>query len=362
MYPSILPSCARLATALLFTLPLLPAQFQKLLGVDFTGTAYEVDLTTGQSRNLGPTGVSGCNAMTTSAARTIWYATARSGPSHQLVTIDPIDAHATVVVPNLGADIRGLCDGNSGELLGIANGADNQDSLVRIVPSTGQVIPVGPTGLNGIQAVARLRGSLVAWDIQLGIVDIDRRTGVATDRNPAIGAGTIDIQFLTFVGERLFGGSTRLYEIVNGIPIAVGSAVLPGLRGAEERLGRVSNFGTTCPDVEFVPSLSPALFASTSAMPGSGVTFLATLNAPNASGMLVTGFTLAPVPATLGNCPIAVSQDVVVPVTLNQSGALKIPFVLPNLLGVDVFAQLVTLAPVQNGTIVTHGVRIEIPQ
>lgn len=362
MHSNFLPSCVRLATAFLFTLPLLPAQTLKLLGVDFAGTAYEVDLATGQSRNLGPTGATGCNAMTTDLPGKTWYATARSGSLHQLVTIDPIDAHATVVAANLGVDVRGLCHGSGGELFGIANGPDNQDSLVRIVPSSGQVIPVGPTGMNGIQAVARKRGTLVAWDIALGIVDIDFRTGVATDRHPALGAGTVDIQFLTFVGDRLYGGSTQLYEIVNGVPIAVGAAVLPGLRGADQRLGRVGRFGTTCPAVEFVPGLPPALSAATSAMPGSGVTFLATHNAPNATGMLVTGFTLVPVPATLGSCPIAVSQDTVVPVTLNQSGALKIPFVLPNLLGVDVFAQLVTLAPVQNGTVVTHGVRIEVPQ
>lgn len=355
-------SCGRLAAALLFALPLLPAQTPKLLGVDFAGTAHEVDLATGQSRNLGPTGASGTNAMTTDATGSTWYATARSGSLHQLVTIDPIDAHATVVVPNLGVDVRGLCHGNNGELFAIANGAANQDSLVRIVPGTGQVIPVGPTGLNGIQAMARKRGSLVAWDVVRGIVDLDRTTGLATDRHPALGAGTVDIQFLTFVGERLYGGSTQLYEIVDGVPIAIGTAVLPGLRGADQRLGRVREFGSTCPAVEFRPGVPPELSAATSGMPGSTVTFLATANAPNATGMLITGFTLAPVPATLGSCPIAVSQDTVVPVTLNDAGALKIASALPNLLGVDLFAQLVTLAPVQSGTVVTNGVRIEIPQ
>ena len=181
---------ALVPTAMAFAFAITTAPAQELIAVNFLGNAFGVDVVTGQGRLIGSTGVSRCNAM--ALQDHVLYSTAQVGTTgpQQLVTIDAVTAQATVLLPNLGVDLRGLAENinNANELFGIANGTP--DRLVRIDLVTGLVTTVGNTGLTGIQALDGSDSSLLnlfAWDVNVGLVRIDRVTGVTVDVDPNVG-------------------------------------------------------------------------------------------------------------------------------------------------------------------------------
>ena len=350
---------------------------QELLAVDFLGQAFGVDVNNGQARLIGPTGAALCNAMALHDHE--FYATSRSGTLHQLVKIDRITAQATVVIANLGVDIRGLCtEENTDNLFGIVNGAPI-DRLVRIDLTTGTVTNIGNTGLTGIQALDTAGGvlALTAWDVNVGLVRIDRTTGVATDVDPNLGTQGANIQFLGLQllngGLRLLGGNTTLYEIdrFNGVVTALGAITgSPDLRGAEHRTGTATEIGTGCATATGVES---RLFTKSEFLAGSTLNLASLQHAPNALGVLVVGLSATtslgtPLPIDLdpifgtSGCNLWVSADLLVSAQASAAGNFIVPFTMPvGAFGLAVHFQLAALEPAPGGWSFSNGFSVQTP-
>lgn len=362
------PSTFLLASVLSLAASRVPAQ--ELLAVDFAGVAYGIDANTAGHRVIGPTGVTGCNAMVKSGNS--YYATARAGAIHQLVRIDPITAQATVVIANLGFDLRGLCDDTVPDsLFGIADGVPS-DRLVRIDVTTGAVTTLGNTGFTGIQALDRVEsfGALTAWDVNLGLVRIDRNTGVATDVDPNLGAQGANVQFLSLVTAnntlRLLGGNSTLYEIdrFTGVVTTVGAiAGAPDLRGAERRQGLATVVGTGC---QSAGTANASLFAKGEFLANTVVPLVSPQHAPNSLGILVVGLAvpppinLDPIFGTTG-CQLFVTADLLLATQANAAGGFAFPFTMPAQFGLAVHFQLAALEPVPGGWSFTNGLSVQTP-
>jgi hypothetical protein len=354
----------------------LPAQ--ELIAIDFQGQAFGVDVVTGQARTIGPTGVSRCNAM--ALHERVLYSTAQTsltGP-RQLVTIDPITAQAAVLFNNLSVDLRGLAPRrNTTELFGIAEGSP--DRLVRIDVGTGTVTNVGNTGFTGIQALDEndVSPHLLAWDLNVGLVRIDKTTGVGVDVNPAVGTQGVDIQFLTTFttnnSTQLVGGRTSLYEIhrVTGIVTQIGTSTnLADLRGGEQHRGRATSFGSGCPTAT---AANPVIESKASFLAGETIALRSNGHAPNTIALLVVGLSDSvyqglPLPLALdpllgtSGCHLLVSADLTL-VALGQANGLVVaPFTLPTVFGGTLFFQFATLEAVPGGLSFTDGLKVEIPR
>lgn len=371
MLRSLLSSPAILALAL----SALPAQ--ELIAVNFQGQAFGIDFATGASRSIGSTGVSGCNAMAFHDG--VLYSTAQTGatgPRH-LVTIDPITARATIRFSNIGIDLRALA-GNAGsdELFGIVEG--NPDRLVRIHVVTGQITNVGNTGLTGLQGLDENDASpfLLGWDINVGLVHIDKATGVATDPAPGLGTQGADIQFLTSVTGindlPLVGGRTSLYSVnrLTGVVTRIGtSTTLPDLRGAETHRGIGTEFGLGCLTAR---GTAATLGAKSSFLAGIPISMFSTSHAPSAPAILMLGastttfqglalpFDVDPLLGTIG-CRVFVGPDITIPAVANTAGLVSIPVTIP-LRGATVHFQCATLEPVTGGASFTHGLSVTTPR
>jgi hypothetical protein len=331
-----------------------PSLAQELLAVDFAGNAFGVDVDTGASRTLGPTGLTACNAM--AVRNGVLYVTCKSGSLHQLAVLDPIDYQPAIVIPNLGVDVRGLCAGIApNELFAVVNNPNNSDSLYRIDVQTGSVQLIGPTGRSSIQALT-MNGRLRAWDLIAGLLDIDKTTGAATDPFPAISAMGADIQFLAMHGGITLGGRSQLYrvDVATGVPTLLGAGGYSDLRGAEDHRGRVTKFGQSCQPQVFLTGASAA-------MPSANVICTTAQHEPNALGVLYIGFQQVTAPIPGSTCSLLVSNDQQMLVPMNQSGVQKFTLPLPPTFGVTLNLQLVTPASVPGGVLVTNAICVEVP-
>lgn len=367
------------SVALSFTAALAALPAQELIAVNFAGQAFAIDSTTAQTRTIGATGVTSCNAMARKG--NVLYATAQTGGiggPRQLVSIDPITAQASVLFPNLGVDLRGLAPKDGGnELYGIADG--QPDRLVTIDVTTGQVTTIGNVGFTGIQALDSESSLLFlfAWDVNQGLVRIDPTTGVAVDVNPALGTQGAAIQFLTTVTDaggtpRLIGGNSALFSIslTTGVVTPIGGAgTLNDVRGAELHRGIATGFGLGCASIG---DANASLSAKGTLLAGANVGMTSPSHPANALGLLVVGFSNttylgAPLPIDLdplfgtSGCDLFVSADALLPVQANSSGVFAIGFPMPNVLGGKLFFQLAALEPVPGGWSVTNGLSVQTP-
>jgi hypothetical protein len=353
----------------------LPAQ--ELIAVNFQGQAFGVDVATGVARSIGPTGATRCNAM--ALHERVLYATAQTsvtGP-RQLVTIDPITAQATVLFNNLTVDLRGLAPrDNTTELFGIADGAP--DRLVRIDVVTGVVTNVGNTGFTGIQGLDGNDASpnLLAWDVNVGLVRIDKATGVGVDVDPAVGTQGVDIQFLTTFPTNndapLLGGRTSLYEVdrQTGVVTQIGATTnLADLRGGEQHRGRATLFGTGCLTATTTPA---TIAAKASFLAGETIVLRTPSHPPSTIALLLVGLSDAvyqglPLPLDLdpllgtNGCDLLVSADLTLAALGQQNGTVVAPFLLPPVLGATLFFQFATLEAVPGGLSFTDALKVEVP-
>lgn len=368
-----------LCVAISFSAALATLPAQELIAVNFAGQAFAIDSVTGQSRTIGATGVTSCNAMARKDG--VLYSTAQTGGStgaRQLVTIDPITAQASVLFPNLNVDLRGLApkDG-SNELYGIADG--QPDRLVTIDVVSGQVTTIGNTGFTGIQALDSEMSVLFlfGWDVNLGLVRIDPASGVTVDVNPSLGAQGAVIQFLTKVVDdsgtpRLIGGNTALFSInlSTGAVTPIGPAgSLADVRGAELHRGVATVFGLGCASIG---DANASLSGKGSLLAGASVGLTSPSHPANALGLLVVGFSNttylgAPLPIDLdplfgtSGCDLLVSADALLPVQANGSGVFGIGFPMPAVLGGKLFFQLAALEAVPGGWSLTNGLSVQTP-
>lgn len=347
------PQLGRALAGLLAVCVALPDLWaQEQLAVDFAGNAFAVS---GAARTLGPTGVTGCNAMAVQAG--VYYVSARSGTRHQLAVLDPFTAQATVLFPDLGVDLRALADSsNPNELFGIANAAP--DRLVRINLTTGLVTTVGSTGRTGLQALARIGTQLWGWDVDAGLLAVSPLSGASFDPFPFQGNQGADIQFLNTTSNQLRGGNHRLYSInpANGVATAFPTELSIDMRGAEPRRGVVESFGTGCSTNGF----GTVLTATGTGLAGTSLFFISNDHTPNAPAQLFVAADLATTTVSPLSCPLLVDTSVFVAVTLSNQGKLNLSLPLPPVFGVDHFFQLLVLESSFQRTI-TNAVHVRVP-
>lgn len=354
----------------------LPAQ--ELLAVNFAGQAFGVDPNTGQARVIGATGVPSLNAMASHdgvlyGAGPVQAPTPLNpAPPNQLVVVDPITAQATVLFPNLGIDIRALCSNEgTNELFAITNGSP--DRLHRIDVTTGAVTLVGNTGFTGIQALdaAGGLGPLLGWDVNVGLVRIDRTTGAGTDVDTSLGTQGAAIQFLAAVQEnstlRLLGGNSSLYEVdrFTGVVTQIGAGGnLADLRGAEHRRGRATVVGTGC---QAAGTALASLGAKAQFLAGETLNLFSPQHASSSLGILVVGLTTIAPPVDLGpifgtaGCNLYVTPDLLLGAAADSFGRFNVPFVFPAAFGLAVHFQLAALEPVPGGWSFTNGFSVQVP-
>lgn len=338
------------------------AQTHELIAVDFAGTAFGIS-PTGQKRTIGPTGVGNCNAMARLGDQL--YVSAKNGNVHQLAVVDAITGVATVVVANLGFDLRGLTANSvfgpgQPELLGIANLSDNADVLVGIDVDTFAVTVVGPTGRTAIQSLESEGSTLWAWDLTAGLLRVDRTSGLATDPFPTVGTQGASIQYLAVDHlSRLVGGNSSLYRIDpnTGVVTLLGSDGFVDLRGAERHFGRVTAAGAGCP----VGVGGTTLVGGGEAMPGTSIGIASTGHTANTTGVLLIGLAAQSLPIVGSPCLQLVSGDSSIPVTAGTSGLVKRSIPLPNAFAATLHLQLLTFENVPGGVVATNRLTVEIP-
>ncbi|MCA8951608.1 MAG: hypothetical protein KDE27_19025 [Planctomycetes bacterium] len=350
---------AFLPVSLAATLAAIPLAGQEILAVDFGGNAVAVSPYTGETRLIGPTGVSNCNAMAEQDG--VYWISAKNGTQHQLAILDRFTAQATVQLPNLGVDLRGLAPGpDAGQLFGIVNAFQNQDRLVRIQLATGAVIDVGPTNRSGIQSLVMVDGVLWAWDVSAGLLRLNRTTGASFDPFPFHGTFGADIQYLTLShAGQLFGGNHRLYKIgFDGTVDEVGPNTTLDLRGGDFRSGSVTSFGDGCSAGGF----PTALLGFSSGLVGVMITLYSPGHQMGATGFVHVGTATGATTVPGALCPLAIVPDVSIPVDLGFGSSLKVAVPLPPLFGGHGYFQATVFEPTANEITVTNAIDVHMPR
>lgn len=237
----------------LLALPL-PAQTFDLLGVTFTGQVLRIDSTTGATQLLA-SGAGGKNCLCFGPDDRLWT-TVRTGTTgnfqYHLAVIDPFTGAETLPFGTLHVgDLRGMA--LSGDQLLAIRDQGTSDELIRIDPDTGAVAVIGPTGMTGLQGLDSTVRGMRGWDVNLGLVQIDPTTGVASDPFPGV-SGPTGLQWLCSENSsgRLLVGRTTLQAVdlsTGTVGPAIAVAGAPDLRGVEFTTGRATRFGSGCAGV-----------------------------------------------------------------------------------------------------------------
>jgi hypothetical protein len=350
------------------------AHAQDSLAVAFNGGVYHLDTTIPRITSLGGTGLIGHNALARDASGNFW-STNRANSSFSLVRIDPATGTATVRFPI--PDARGLAAAGGTELYLVHEPPLPQtiDIFARVDTLTGTVTEIGPTGFTGLQGLAGLGNLLFAWDINLGLITIDPRTGIGTDVNPGLGGPLLQTLWAQPDG-RLFGasgGTTQLYAIDIGTGNAVGVGGLGSnfdLRGVESFGGFSAPLGTGCAGAAGTVVMSVGGMLTNFGR----ITTLSRNHAPNAIGVQVLGFSSTsmggiPLPLLLDpilgtvNCNLYVSMDLTQAATTSSGTPATLGFQtnLPMAArGVTLFAQHACFEPVPGGLSLSNAARIQI--
>ena len=366
----------RLACPSSWLLPVLlalPLAAQDMIGVKFTGEVLRINSTTGATTLLA-SGQLGKNCLANTSDNRLWT-TVRTGISPAtfqffLAVIDPFTGAETLPFGNTNVgDIRAMAGSPTGQLFGIrdVNGADE---LVDINVQTGTVFVIGPTGINGIQALDITSAGLRGWDLTAGLVLVNALTGIATDPFPG-GTNPAGLQWLATnpVTGQAFVGSSTLYTV--STQTGVTSQVLtfsgsPDLRGVEFTTSRQQIFGQACA----ATNGSPNCFISGSFGPGQPLNVKSTNHAPNAVGVQIVGFSETlhagvPLPINLdavfgtSGCFLRVSGDFTLIGLASTTGVLTVTISLPPSIAFQQFyLQHAVLEPVQGGISFSNGVRV----
>lgn len=189
----------------------------RMVGVNWLGTLYEIDLATGGTTSLGSLGVGRLNSLAMRPDGTLWSARAGdtdTGEPSRLYMIDPINVTATLVAEMApSVDVRGLTWTDDGDLTAILDlPASNMAQLARIDPVTGAVTPL--TTFDSAFRVQSLEtapsGELVAWDLDSGMFAVGDDGAGYAQLSPFF-AGSQSIQSLAYgPGGMLYGSSASL--------------------------------------------------------------------------------------------------------------------------------------------------------
>jgi hypothetical protein len=345
---------------------------QDLIGLSFDGTAHGIRSSNAAASFAVASGLVGCNAMARSGG-TIWAAEqtgALQAAQFHLALFDERTNTGTRVFSNTGRDVRALATDANGSLFAIVQGTVS-DTLMRIDTTSGVFATIGNLGFSAVQSMTRVGTTLYAWDNTAGLLTVSPTTGIATDVNPGLGSGGIDVQFLTTMQDgRVFAGRTQLYtvDLPTGALALVGTGTWTDLRGCEERFGSTTSFGTSCAGTNGTPLLN----FNSLPYPGSPYQLQSNRHHANFLGVLCFGasrtnsgatplpFSVDPLLGTSG-CLLQVSPDVTQFGVCDPSGVLVTPIAIPPGFGGSIFyAQHVVLENVPGGWSFSNGVEIRI--
>ena len=363
----------RILPAALFLLACAVVHAQDSLAVTFNGDVWYLDSVIPRLTRLNAIpNPSGQNALARDASGTFWSTRGVSSPFF-LTRIDPITGVATTTFPI--PDVRGLAAAGGTQLYMVHEATLPQtiDILSRIDTLTGIVTQIGPTGFTGLQALAGLGTLLFAWDINLGLITIDPRTGIGTDVNPGLGGPAIQTLWAQPDG-RLFGAAGSTIYVID---ISSGLAVQTGLvgvgfdvRGVESFGGFSAPIGTGC-----VGAAGAVVMSVSGLLTGFGrIDTVSRNHAPNVPGLLLLGFSTSnwsgiPLPLFLDplfgtiHCNLYVSADIIQTAVTSAAAPATLGF-QTNLSmvarGLTVYAQHACLEPVAGGLSLSNAARIQI--
>lgn len=357
----------RFPATLLFVvgLSLAHAQAQDMIAVGWNGQMHALDSYTGVITPVG-NGLPNQNAAARDDHGRIW-----STAGATLSVLDPTQPGASVPLPGLVADLRGLANAGAQYLWGIENGP--VDLLVRLDKVTGAKTVIGPTGYAGIEGLEQFDYSLYAWDTTAGLLRVSKTTGLATDVDPNVGSGGASIAWLSTRSDgKLIGGQNALYTIepTTGAVALIASLGGQDLRGADAWQAFTRPFGTGCAGSGGIVTLGGSITGTQSLM----VRLQSDHHAPNAIGATLfglsnrtSGFGALPhsLDAQFGTvgCTLYTSVHASVLGVCSASPsatlAVQVPFTLLN----DVFAfyvQQVTLESVPGGMALSNGLIVQL--
>lgn len=218
-----------------------PSAAQDVIGVDWSGDTYRINLATGAGSFLGSSGFSQVNAMAKDPASGDLYAMSGS----DLFKIDSTTGAGSYVATTSLNSVRGMSFGPGGVLYAVENPnpfAIDEDFLYRVDTATGATSLIGTTGYFGIQGLAFSAGFMYGWEVGNGsgtgdgLVLIDLISGLGTDVNPAINGTSSEAQCLFGDGTGgLYSLNNELYKVntTTGALSLVGSGGYSSIRGAE---------------------------------------------------------------------------------------------------------------------------------
>lgn len=301
---------------------------QDLVGVAWTGEVYRISTATGAATQFGTTlFTSGQNSMAIDPGGKIW-STQGVGlpPIMSLMTIDPVTGVGTVRTGPLAGtpDVRGLAAEADGTFFAVVNNrAAFTCDLWRIFPN-GSAFRIGDTGFSALQGLTSVGGALYGFDVNSGLVRIDRVTGAAVDVNPAIGGPpNAAINFLaTRADGKVFGGHLGLYEVdlVTGAytPIGTGGWAAE-VRGADfPPLPCALGYGAGC---RGSGGRAPELYTPACFRGGSTAQLRVERGLGAAPGVLLIGQSQASVPFLGCNLLVGNLYPVTLPLLLGGTGA-----------------------------------------
>lgn len=357
-----------------FVLACAAARAQDSLAVTFNGDVWYLDTLIPRMTRLNaiPNPL-GQNALARDSNGIFWSTARGSTAPFFLTRIDPITGVATNTwsIP----DVRGLAAGPGTDLYMVHEAPPPQtiDILSRIDTLTGIITQIGPTGFTGLQALAGLGGILFAWDINLGLITIDPRTGIGIDPYPGVAGPAMQTVWAQPDG-RLFGaaGSTvYVIDISSGNVVPIGAVGVGfDIRGAESFGGFSAPVGTGC-----AGAAGAVVMSVRGLLTGFGrIETVSANHAPNVPGVLLLGFSTSlwgtiPLPLFLDpifgtvNCNLYVSIDVTQPAITSSGSSATLGF-QTNLTmaarGLTVYAQHLCLEPVPGGLSLSNAARIQI--
>lgn len=181
--------------------------------IDWSGLLYRAETDVVEAEIVGSTGVFGANSLASDSAGVLYTI---AGQDQFLFEIDPVTAEATPLFRfGVGRGVLGIAlSPANGFLYAIVEFDPATDVLYAIDFENEVWGEVGQLDHTRVQSLAfAADGRLLGWDVGVGLIEIDPRTGASTDISDKSG-GTSDIQTIEFTPEgELWAARSALYKV-----------------------------------------------------------------------------------------------------------------------------------------------------
>lgn len=371
------------AAALALAAAPLAAQNVDMIGATFSGTVQRLD-SAQQSASIGITNLLGANAGAMDDQDRFWIVRRRANLTFELGWVDPQTMAYTAVgnqtspLPpvNVG-DIRGLAFVLGLGLVGVRDDG-GPDTLVLLNRTSAFTTVIGPTGMGSIQSLDATSFGLRGFDLNLGLVQIDPTTGLASDLFPGVGTGGVSVQWMATDRQtgRTYAGDDRRWLVDHATGLLTEpqqitcSLCADDFRAMEFLTFRQKVYGSSCGVAagigsEYVTALHPhqqdAIRTSSGPhLPGAIGLRVVGLS-DTAYGAIPLPMNLDPLLGTAG-CQLLVSGDLLTTGFAAGNGVMSFSLPVPaGLSWLPVFVQHATFEPVPGGMVWTPAVRARLP-